>query len=347
MIHLLPDVLSETAVITTMVLMLMMLIEFIHVRTQGKEMVLMDRKPHWQIVIAALLGLTPGCAGVFAVVSLYTHNIVGFGALLAACIASFGDEAFFMLSMMPEKAALVGGILLLTALAAGFCYQIFHPFQSTTHIHQIEHLVLHEHDHHSGHPEEREGHNPLHRIILIGGILLFITGLLTGFLGEHDTEGDGGLSGEKMIFIITAVCVLLMCCFCDHHFIEEHLWNHILKNHLLKIFLWSFGVIALLTLLTHHMQLESLPMRNSGKMLLLLLALGIGLVPQSGPHLAVIYLFADGIIPFSTLLANCLLQEGHGGIPLMAESPKTFVRLKAVKLLMAAAIGLTGIATGW
>ncbi|MCR5190151.1 MAG: putative manganese transporter [Bacteroidales bacterium] len=347
MIHLLPDVLSETAVITTMVLMLMMLIEFIHVRTQGKEMVLMDRKPHWQIVIAALLGLTPGCAGVFAVVSLYTHNIVGFGALLAACIASFGDEAFFMLSMMPEKAALVGGILLLTALAAGFCYQIFHPFQSTTHIHQIEHLVLHEHDHHSGHPEEREGHNPLHRIILIGGILLFITGLLTGFLGEHDTEGDGGLSGEKMIFIITAVCVLLMCCFCDHHFIEEHLWNHILKNHLLKIFLWSFGVIALLTLLTHHMQLESLPMRNSGKMLLLLLALGIGLVPQSGPHLAVIYLFADGIIPFSTLLANCLLQEGHGGIPLMAESPKTFVRLKAVKLLMAAAIGLIGIVTGW
>lgn len=347
MIHLLPDVLSETAVITTMVLMLMMLIEFIHVRTQGKEMVLMDRKPHWQIVIAALLGLTPGCAGVFAVVSLYTHNIVGFGALLAACIASFGDEAFFMLSMMPEKAALVGGILLLTALAAGFCYQIFHPFQSTTHIHQIEHLVLHEHDHHSGHPEEREGHNPLHRIILIGGILLFITGLLTGFLGEHDTEGDGGLSGEKMIFIITAVCVLLMCCFCDHHFIEEHLWNHILKNHLLKIFLWSFGVILMLTLLTHHMQLESLPMRNSGKMLLLLLALGIGLVPQSGPHLAVIYLFADGIIPFSTLLANCLLQEGHGGIPLMAESPKTFLRLKAVKLLMAAAIGLTGIATGW
>lgn len=347
MIHLLPDVLSETAVITTMVLMLMMLIEFIHVRTQGKEMVLMDRKPHWQIVIAALLGLTPGCAGVFAVVSLYTHNIVGFGALLAACIASFGDEAFFMLSMMPEKAALVGGILLLTALAAGFCYQIFHPFQSTTHIHQIEHLVLHEHDHHSGHPEEREGHNPLHRIILIGGILLFITGLLTGFLGEHDTEGDGGLSGEKMIFIITAVCVLLMCCFCDHHFIEKHLWNHILKNHLLKIFLWSFGVILMLTLLTHHMQLESLPMRNSGKMLLLLLALGIGLVPQSGPHLAVIYLFADGIIPFSTLLANCLLQEGHGGIPLMAESPKTFVRLKAVKLLMAAAIGLTGIATGW
>ena len=111
MMHWLSDVFAETAVITTMVLLLMMLIEFVHVRTQGKGIAVMDRKPHWQILISALLGLTPGCAGVFAVVSLYTHNIVGFGALLAACIASFGDEAFFMLSLMPEKAIAVGGVL--------------------------------------------------------------------------------------------------------------------------------------------------------------------------------------------------------------------------------------------
>ena len=347
MMHWLSDVLAETAVITTMVLLLMMLIEFVHVRTQGKGIAVMDRKPHWQILISALLGLTPGCAGVFAVVSLYTHNIVGFGALLAACIASFGDEAFFMLSLMPEKAIAVGGVLFVTALAAGFGYQLIHPFQSTTHIHQIEHLVLHEHDK-AEHPEKRhETHHPLYRFILIGYILLFIVGLLIGVLGEHEEKGASGLSGEKLVFIAIAAATLLLCCFSGSHFIEEHLWEHILKKHLLKIFLWSFGVIALLTLLTQQLNLEALQMRNSGRLLLLLLALGIGLIPQSGPHLAVVYLFADGIVPFSTLLANCLLQEGHGGIPLMAESPKTFVRLKAVKLLMAAAIGLTGIATGW
>ena len=347
MIGLFTEILKESVVITTMVILLMMLIEFIHVRTQGKGIAVMDRKPHWQILISALLGLTPGCAGVFAVVSLYTHNIVGFGALLAACIASFGDEAFFMLSLMPEKAALIGGILLAAGIAAGCCYQLFHPFQSTTHIHQIEHLVLHEHDK-PEHPEKRhETHHPHYRFILIGCILLFIVGLLTGVLGEHEEEGASGLSGEKLVFIAIAAAALLLCCFSGSHFIEEHLWEHILKKHLLKIFLWSFGVIALLTLLTQQLNLEALHMRNSGRLLLLLLALGIGLIPQSGPHLAVVYLFADGIVPFSTLLANCLLQEGHGGIPLMAESPKTFVRLKAVKLLMAAAIGLTGIATGW
>ena len=347
MMHWLLEVLSETAVITTMVLLLMMLIEFVHVRTQGKGIAVMDRKPHWQILISALLGLTPGCAGVFAVVSLYTHNIVGFGALLAACIASFGDEAFFMLSLMPEKAALIGGLLFAFALAAGFGYQLLHPFQSANHIHQIEHLVLHEHDKPEHNKEMHEAHHPHYRFILIGYIVLFIAGLLTGVLGEEEAEEASRISGEKMIFLSIAAAALLLCCFSGSHFIEEHLWEHILKKHLLKIFLWSFGVIALLTLLTQQLNLEALQMRNSGRLLLLLLALGIGLIPQSGPHLAVVYLFAEGIVPFSTLLANCLLQEGHGGIPLMAESPKAFVRLKTVKLLMAAAIGLLGIATGW
>ena len=347
MMHLLPDVLAETAVITTMVLLLMMLIEFVHVRTQGKGIALMDRKPHWQVLFSALLGLTPGCAGVFAVVSLYTHNIVGFGALLAACIASFGDEAFFMLSMMPAQAIVIGGVLFAAALAAGFGYQLMYPFQPANHIHQIEHLVLHEHDRPEHTKQPNKAQHPQYRFILIGYIVLFIAGLLTGMLGEHGTEEASGISGEELVFILTAACVLLLCCFSSSHFIEEHLWEHILKKHLLKIFLWSFGVITLLTLLTQQLNLEALPLRNSGKLLLLLLALGIGLIPQSGPHLAVVYLFADGIIPFSTLLANCLLQEGHGGIPLMAESPKAFLRLKVVKLVLAAAIGLVGFATGW
>ena len=117
--------------------------------------------------------------------------------------------------------------------------------------------------------------------------------------------------------------------------------------HQIQIFQrYMFSLRAVLFLCLHSGGLSKRP-PGCGKLLLLLLALGIGLIPQSGPHLAVVYLFADGIIPFSTLLANCLLQEGHGGIPLMAESPKAFLRLKVVKLVLAAAIGLVGFATGW
>lgn len=347
MIESLYDILSESIVITGIVLLLMMFIEFIHIQTKGKWISLMDRKPHGQILLSALLGLTPGCVGVFAVVSMYTHNVVGFGALLAACIASFGDEAFFLLANEPLQAGYVGGILFALALMAGFAYNRIRPFQSTTDIHQMEHLILHDPCTHTHEEEHRHTHSLLQRIVLIAAILLFIVGLCTGILGEHEEGKAGGVSGENLVFIIIAGLGLLMACLCSTHFIREHLWDHILKKHLLKIFLWTFGVLAAIALLTHFVDLNALQTHDRGKFLLLSIALAIGLIPQSGPHLAVICLFLDGVVPFSTLLANCLLQEGHGGIPLMAESPGSFVRLKVIKGVLALAVGTLGILTGW
>lgn len=340
------DILSESVLITGTVLLLMMFIEYIHIKTRGKWIQLMDKKPHAQILLCALLGLTPGCVGVFAVVSMFTHNVVGFGALLAACIASFGDEAFFLLSIQPVQAGYVGGILFATALLAGFGYNRIRPFQSTTDIHQMEHLILHDSCTHAHGDAHGHRHDVLCRALLIGAIALFIAGLCTGVLGEQE-EGESGLSGENLVFVIIAGLGLLMACCCSTHFIREHLWDHILKKHLLKIFLWTFGVLVLLALLTHFVDLNALQTHDRGKFLLLSIALAIGLIPQSGPHLAVIYLFMDGIVPFSTLLANCLLQEGHGGIPLMAESPKSFVRLKIIKGVLALAVGTLGIVIGF
>lgn len=340
------DILTESVLITGTVLLLMMFIEYIHIRTRGKWIQLMDKKPHVQILLCALLGLTPGCVGVFAVVSMFTHNVVGFGALLAACIASFGDEAFFLLSIQPLQAGYIGGILFVTSLLAGFGYNRIRPFQSTTDIHQMEHLILHDSCTHAHGDAQTHHHDVLYRILLAGAIALFITGLCTGILGEHE-EGESGLSGENLVFVIIAGLGLLMACLCSTHFIKEHLWNHILKKHLLKIFLWTFGVLLLLALLARFVDLNALQAQEKGKFLLLAIALAIGLIPQSGPHLAVIYLFMDGIVPFSTLLANCLLQEGHGGIPLLAESPKSFVRLKILKGILALAVGTLGIVTGF
>jgi hypothetical protein len=55
----------------------------------------------------------------------------------------------------------------------------------------------------------------------------------------------------------------------------------------------------------------------------------------------------DGIIPFSTLIANSILQEGHGGLPLIAEKSKDFVKLKLVKFVIALLIGMLGLYLGF
>lgn len=335
------DIFSETLIITFIVIMMMMVIEFIHIKTKGKLVSLMDKNPTHQIILSTLLGLTPGCAGVFAVVALYTHNIIGFGALLAACIASFGDEAFFMLSLIPSKAVLIGSILFCLGIICGLLYNYLKPFQSTNDTHQMEHFVIHDE-----HEQKRSKPCSKNRFTLISLIVLFVIGIYTGIIGEHE-KGGHGLGGEKVMFVIISACTLFMLCFSNRHFIDEHIWDHIIKKHFLKILLWTFGVLTLLHFLMFYIDLNSLNEKNTGKVIMLLIALSIGLIPQSGPHLAVVYLFIDGIIPFSTLLANSILQEGHGGIPLIAESTKDFLKLKAVKFIIAILVGIAGIMTGW
>jgi hypothetical protein len=52
----------------------------------------------------ALLGVAAGCLGAFIVVSLYSHRSLSHGALVAAMVATSGDEAFVMFSMFPLQA---------------------------------------------------------------------------------------------------------------------------------------------------------------------------------------------------------------------------------------------------
>ena len=117
-------VFSQTIIITFLVIMMMMLIEYFHVKTSGKLFDLMRKNSWTQVLISALIGLIPGCIGGFTIVSLYTHKVVGFGALLAALIASFGDEALLMFSFIPLKATMIAGILFVIAVI--FCLSMYY-----------------------------------------------------------------------------------------------------------------------------------------------------------------------------------------------------------------------------
>ena len=87
-------VLKHALMITSFVLIMMLLIEYINVQTRGTWQQLLRKSRAGQLVLGAALGATPGCLGAFTVVSLYSHRAVSFGALVAAMVATSGDEAF-------------------------------------------------------------------------------------------------------------------------------------------------------------------------------------------------------------------------------------------------------------
>lgn len=122
------------------------------------------------------------------------------------------------------------------------------------------------------------------------------------------------------------------------HYLKDHIWNHIFKNHIRSIFLWTFGALLIVHSLEHFLNLEQIT--ENYMIYILLMAALIGLIPDSGPHLIFVSLFATGFVPFSVLLTDSMVQDGHGLLPLISFSFKDTMYIKIFNLLFGLTLGL-------
>ncbi len=148
-------------------------------------------------------------------------------------------------------------------------------------------------------------------------------------------------SWMNILFACLSVVMLGVIIFASDHFVEEQLWNHVVRKHFLNIFLWTFGVLAALAVLMHFVDIGSWVSDNTA--LMILLAVAVGIIPESGPHLIFVTLFAAGIVPFPVLLASSISQDGHASIPLLAENGKAFLKAKAINCAVALVCGFTAL----
>lgn len=359
--HLVLDILKNTFFITGLVMVMMLFIEYINVRSRGHSFARLQRSPMRQIVVGALLGIIPGCIGGFAAVSLFTHRMLSFGALVAMTIATTGDEAFLLLAMTPHTAILLNGILLAIAVTAGWlvnrCVKNFPtPFTAA-------HFALHDHERapaqggrFRANIVDNLRHLSFQRAMLLCGLLIFTVAMLSGALEHHhvhDASPAHGamLFGERWLnwlFAGISLVSLVLIASVDEHFLDEHLWGHVIRRHFFKIFLWTLGALTVIAIIHELFGRDDMhAWIGDNRLLVLLTAILVGLIPESGPHLIFVTLYASGSIPFSVLLANCVLQEGHTALPLLAESPRAFMWVKILKTGMALLIGLGGYCGGF
>lgn len=73
-----------------------------------------------QPIIGALLGLTPGCGGAIFVMPLFPRGIVSFGTVIATLLATMGDSAFVLMSVMPKQWVLVSIFSFVVAVTTGY-----------------------------------------------------------------------------------------------------------------------------------------------------------------------------------------------------------------------------------
>jgi hypothetical protein len=79
----------------------------------------------------------------------------------------------------------------------------------------------------------------------------------------------------------------------------------------------------------------------------LVIASLVAVVPESGPHLIFVALFADGLVPFSVLLASSIVQDGHGMLPLLSYTLKDSVLIKLFNLAIGLGLGIILYTLGW
>ena len=400
------EALKNSILITGLVMVMMLLIEYVNIRSHGESFKKLRKSPVRQVVLAALLGIVPGCIGGFAVVSLFTHNLVSFGALVAMMIASSGDEAFIMLAMIPKTAILLFVILFVIGIAAGIAVDKFYkggkrPFKA-------EEFKLHDeccpdaHSHTEHHQEKSLKRSwTRERIIIMAGIAIFIVAVIAGILEHdhsahaheaapavtteihnhdhseeiHDHSEEIHINSEEihnnseeihnhseeihnhqedvhnhqtfdvfserwmnLLFAGVSIFLLFLTARAGDHFIKEHLWGHVIKKHFRSIFLWTFGALLVIHYGMQFMDIQHWLKDNI--FLMLLIAVLVGIIPESGPHMVFITLFAGGLIPFSVLLASSIAQDGHTALPLLAESKKGFVLAKAINIVIGLAVGV-------
>jgi len=335
----LADIFKHALVITVFVMIMMLLIEYLSVQNRGKWNRHFDRNPWLQVIIAALLGMTPGCLGVYLVVSLYVHRVFQFSALVAAMIATAGDEAFVLFAMVPDRALMIILALFLIGIISGFLLMLLPAGKRKMNL-PVNHMVMHEHD-----PDCRCWVPSLilpqvrkmtfERGILLSGGIVFLILLLSGDIGSDSWDW------KRVVFLIVTLIEIFIVATVPDHFLGRHLWGHVIRKHFMRVFLWTFGAFLVI-----HVGLEFLNMEEwirDNYLSILLLAVLVGVIPESGPHILFISLYASGSIPFSILLANSIVQDGHGALPLLAETRMDFIRMKTVNLIIGLIIGLAGI----
>lgn len=379
------DVLRNSVLITGLVIIMMLMIEYFNIRSHGRWFLKLQHSKFRQILLGSVLGLIPGCIGGFAGVSLYTHRLISFGALVAMMISSSGDEAFLIMALIPEKALLLFGILTAIAIVTGVLLDYVFmrkPQQAGCP------------DNFEIHPEEEykvpslfkaESYRGMlrpskERLLLLTGIALFIGAVIFGILEcGHDHGADAGCAhihtaacihgaetvaatpaecnhpaeaehqhtaginilNERWINIVFAVLSIITLFFtatAKEHFIKEHLWKHVIKRHLVSIFLWTFGTLLICQVGMQYLDVEHWIGNNI--LFVILLAVAIGIIPESGPHIIFITLYVQGVLPFYILLVNSIVQDGHISLPLLAESKSAFAKSKLVNIIVGLLVGL-------
>ena len=166
-------------------------------------------------------------------------------------------------------------------------------------------------------------------------LLLLIFSFL--FLVVLGMIGPSIWNWKRITFIVLSLSSLYISMVVSEHYLHEHIWDHIIKKHLFMVFLWSFGALLFVQTGLALWNLETFI--HAHMFWVLVIGALLGVIPESGPHLVFVMMYAEGLIPFSVLFTASFVQDGHGMLPLLSYSIKDSLLIKVFNLVFGLTVG--------
>ena len=344
------SIFKHALMISFFVFVMMLLVDFIDTASR-KQMSDLIKGGRWrQYIIGAFLGSTPGCLGAFMNVSLYVHGMISFGAIVGGMIATSGDEAFVMLTQFPGVALALFGLLFVAGI---ICAWISDKIITLMGVIPCESCLEAQCDHCISSEDEAERIADIFRLTN-----LFENFRSPSFTPFSSAGADPFVFGPGRLRDYRAIGLELeanhlhrslpeFTVYCHHrseHYLHDHIWDHIIKRHLFRVFLWSFGALLFVHTGLTYWNLGAFI--HAHMVWILFIGAILGIVPESGPHLIFVMMYAQGLIPFSVLFTTSFVQDGHGMLPLLSYSIKDSLLIKAFNLVFGLAIGGVLLALG-
>ena len=311
-------------------------------------------------VVGAVLGAIPGCGGAIAVVSLYGHGAAGFGALLAALIATAGDSAFVLLSVAPRAAVVTYGIAFVTGVVVGIAGDEHGP--AVGRVERVGRTADGPHgdagrdDASSAAGGPRRGvlwgsvTAALRAAVFVGWWLAAAIGLAVGL---HRAAGGDvprvvaagppvGVVAASAVGVALSVAVALS----PERFLHPSdsagpraaAADTVVES--APIVAWVVVALAGYRTLATVLDIGSVSATVLGGPLGAVTGGLVGVIPGCGVHIGIVTAFAEGAVPPSVLVANAISQDGDALFALFAIDRTAAVVATVYTAVPAVAVGL-------
>ncbi len=263
-----------------------------------------------QIPIAALLGMSPGCAGAIVVTSAYSSGNVSLGALVAALTGTMGDAAFLLIATKPMAAAVLLPVSLVAGIVTGLVVDRFHK----KHIAGRTTVSC----------DPRTLIGPIRRRDWLFA-LFAVPGLGLGLLDAFQVQLDPQMSFWALVLALAGMVVLLLVWLVSpmgavSNPSDPPLVRVVEETSFITI--WVLGAYLAYGYVEAFSGLDIAALFAGVAVLMPLIGTLIGFIPGCGPQILVATLYINGLVPFSALVANSISNDGDALFPAIALNPR-------------------------